>query len=189
MKVAWPLMSLPLMFRTCRFLIIAIASTPASVRRAVRKLPNPSPGRTRRLMRLWSCSTILFSPASLPSHCLSASIQKQLAPVLSDDDRRHAARPLSTMFSSARRGVTRRASHCRRGSFDRRHESGRLVHWLGQNRSRRDRREPAGCPEACRDAGSRQLSRSRRRLSQTYPEFWSEGGVRANSRAVPAVLA
>ena len=54
------LMSRPPMFRTCPFLIIAIASKPASVRRAVQKPPKPSPGRTRRLMRRWSCSTMLF---------------------------------------------------------------------------------------------------------------------------------
>jgi hypothetical protein len=35
---------------------IASASTPARVRRAVRKLPKPSIGRTRRLMRRWSRS-------------------------------------------------------------------------------------------------------------------------------------
>jgi LysR substrate binding domain len=32
----------------------------ANVCRAVRKLPKPSPGRTRRLIRRWSCSTMLF---------------------------------------------------------------------------------------------------------------------------------
>src|SRR5580700_5708160 len=31
-----------------------------TVRRAVWKLPKPSPGRTRRLIRRWSCSTMLL---------------------------------------------------------------------------------------------------------------------------------
>jgi hypothetical protein len=35
---------------------MAIASTPASVRRAVTKLPKPSIGRVMRLTRRWSCS-------------------------------------------------------------------------------------------------------------------------------------
>src|SRR4051795_11655729 len=48
------------MFRTCPFLIIAIPSWPANVRCAVGRLPKPSPGRTRRLMRRWSCSTMLL---------------------------------------------------------------------------------------------------------------------------------
>ena len=51
MKAACALMSLPSIFRTCPFLIIAIASKPASVRRAVQKLPKPSPGPVRRLIR------------------------------------------------------------------------------------------------------------------------------------------
>jgi hypothetical protein len=38
-KAARALMSLPPIFRTCPFLIIAIASKPASVRRAVQRLP------------------------------------------------------------------------------------------------------------------------------------------------------
>ena len=42
--------------RTCPLASIAIASTPANVRRAVRKLPKPSMGRVRRLTRRWSCS-------------------------------------------------------------------------------------------------------------------------------------
>ncbi len=45
---------------------IAIASTPASVRRAVRKLSKPSLGRVRRLIRRWSCSTRLVQPAPTP---------------------------------------------------------------------------------------------------------------------------
>ena len=45
-------MARPPMVRTCPFLIIAIASKPASVRRVVPALSKPSPGRTRRLMRL-----------------------------------------------------------------------------------------------------------------------------------------
>src|SRR3954451_1031009 len=60
MNAAWALMSLPPMFRTCPFLIIAIASYPASVRRAVQKLPKPRPGSINRFMRRWSCSTMLF---------------------------------------------------------------------------------------------------------------------------------
>jgi hypothetical protein len=36
----------------CPFLIIAIASKPANVRRAVRNPPNPSPGLISRLIRL-----------------------------------------------------------------------------------------------------------------------------------------
>ena len=53
-------MSLPAILRTCPFLIIAIASYPASVRRAVQKLPKPSPGRVSRFTFRWSCSTMLF---------------------------------------------------------------------------------------------------------------------------------
>ena len=60
MKAACALMSLPPIFRTCPFLIIAIASKPASVRRAVQKLPKPSPGPVRRLIPRWSCSKMLF---------------------------------------------------------------------------------------------------------------------------------
>jgi len=60
MKAACALMSLPSFFRTCPFLIIAIASKPASVRRAVQKLPKPSPGPVRRLIPRWSRSTMLF---------------------------------------------------------------------------------------------------------------------------------
>ena len=51
-------MSRPSRFRIWPFRIIAKASKPAKVLRAVRKQPKPSPGRTRRLMRRWSCSTI-----------------------------------------------------------------------------------------------------------------------------------
>jgi len=39
------------MFRTCPFLIIAIAAKPASVRRAVQNPPKLSPGRASRLIR------------------------------------------------------------------------------------------------------------------------------------------
>src|SRR5580704_7950311 len=53
-------MSFPPMFRICPFLIIAIASMPVRVRRAVQKPPKPSPGRINRLIRRWSCSTMLF---------------------------------------------------------------------------------------------------------------------------------
>src|ERR1700677_617108 len=60
MTTAWPRISWPSIFRSCPFLIIAIASKPAKVRRAVWKLPKPSPGRTRRLIRRWSCSTMLL---------------------------------------------------------------------------------------------------------------------------------
>jgi hypothetical protein len=45
---------------TCPFLIIAIASWPTSVRRAVQKPPKPSPEWIRRLIPWWSCSTMLF---------------------------------------------------------------------------------------------------------------------------------
>ena len=44
-------MSFPLIRVTCPFLIIAIASNPATVRRAVWKLPKPNPGLVNRLMR------------------------------------------------------------------------------------------------------------------------------------------
>jgi hypothetical protein len=54
------LMSRPSRFRIWPFRIIAKASKPAKVLRAVRKQPKPSPGRTRRLMRRWSCSTTLL---------------------------------------------------------------------------------------------------------------------------------
>jgi hypothetical protein len=53
-------MSLPRMFRIYPFLIIAMASMPANVRRAVQKLPTPGPGRIRRFTRRWSCSTTLL---------------------------------------------------------------------------------------------------------------------------------
>jgi hypothetical protein len=49
MKVAWPLMSLPLMFRTCRFLIIAIASTPAGVSSSRSEAAEPEPGTNQAL--------------------------------------------------------------------------------------------------------------------------------------------
>src|SRR4051812_7691732 len=48
MNFCWTLMSLPPMLRTCPILIIAIASYCAGVRRAVRKLPKPSPGKISR---------------------------------------------------------------------------------------------------------------------------------------------
>jgi hypothetical protein len=67
MNVAWALVSLPLMFRTCPFLIIAIASYPASVRRAVQKLPKPRPERVGRLKFRWSRSTILFRYFACPA--------------------------------------------------------------------------------------------------------------------------
>ena len=51
MKIACPRISRPPIFRICPFRIIAIASKPANVLRAVRNPPKPSPGRTRRLMR------------------------------------------------------------------------------------------------------------------------------------------
>ena len=60
MEIAWALMSPPSMFRTCPFLIIAIASKPANVRRGLQELPKPSPGRVRRLIPRWSCSTMSF---------------------------------------------------------------------------------------------------------------------------------
>jgi Transposase DDE domain group 1 len=60
-KARWAEMSLAGTARTCPLLSIAIASTPAKVRRAVQKLPKPSIGRVRRLTRRWSCSTRLFS--------------------------------------------------------------------------------------------------------------------------------
>jgi branched-chain amino acid transport system substrate-binding protein len=47
--------------RTCPLVSIAMASTPASVRRAVQKPWKPSMGRVRRLTRRWSCSTRLSS--------------------------------------------------------------------------------------------------------------------------------
>jgi hypothetical protein len=51
-------MSFPSMFRMCPFPIVAIASKPASVRRAVRKPPKPSPSRVRRFIRRRSCSAM-----------------------------------------------------------------------------------------------------------------------------------
>jgi hypothetical protein len=51
MKIACPRISRPPNFRICPFRIIAIASKPANVLRAVRNPPKPSPGRTRRFMR------------------------------------------------------------------------------------------------------------------------------------------
>jgi hypothetical protein len=51
-------MSFPPMFRMCPFPIVAIASKPASVRRAVRKSPKPSPSRVRCFIRRRSCSTL-----------------------------------------------------------------------------------------------------------------------------------
>ena len=66
MNLAWAWTSLPPMFRTCRFLIIAIAWSPASVRRAVQKLPKPSPGQVSRFTLRWSCSIIaLFDDVSI----------------------------------------------------------------------------------------------------------------------------
>jgi putative transposase len=50
MKIACPRISRPPIFRICPFRIIAIASKPANVLRAVRNPPKRSPGRTRRLM-------------------------------------------------------------------------------------------------------------------------------------------
>jgi Uncharacterized protein conserved in bacteria (DUF2252) len=60
MNLAWALMSLPPMFRTCPFLIIAIASYPASDSRAVQKPPKPSRGQVSRFTFRWSCSTMVF---------------------------------------------------------------------------------------------------------------------------------
>jgi hypothetical protein len=60
MKASLAVMSVPLIFRTCLFLFIAIASEAASVRRAVGKLPMPSPGPVKRSIHWWSCSENLF---------------------------------------------------------------------------------------------------------------------------------
>ena len=48
MKIVCPRISRPPIFQICPFRIIAIASKPANVLRAVRNPPRPSPGRTRR---------------------------------------------------------------------------------------------------------------------------------------------
>ncbi len=48
MNSAWALMSLPPVFRTSPFLIIALASWPASARQASQKPPKPGPGRVDR---------------------------------------------------------------------------------------------------------------------------------------------
>ena len=60
MELAWTRMFRPPVSRTCAFLFMAIASRPASVRRAIWKLPKPGPGLTRRFTRRWSCSTMLL---------------------------------------------------------------------------------------------------------------------------------
>jgi len=54
MNVAWTAMSPLPMFRTCPFLINAIASQPATVRRVVQKPPKPTPGRVSRFTFRWS---------------------------------------------------------------------------------------------------------------------------------------
>jgi hypothetical protein len=60
-RAACALMSLPSIFRTCLFLIIAMASRAASVRRAVKKLPKPSPGPVRRLIPRWGIVALTLS--------------------------------------------------------------------------------------------------------------------------------
>lgn len=74
MKAAWALMSLPPIFRTCPFLIIAIASKPAGARRAVQKPPKPSPGRIRRLIRRWTTRPFRFPSPRAHSADLSLCV-------------------------------------------------------------------------------------------------------------------
>src|SRR5882757_954399 len=66
MKIACPRISRPPIFRICPFRIIAIASKPANVLRAVRNPPKPSPGRTRRLMRRWILLDNIIQILALP---------------------------------------------------------------------------------------------------------------------------
>jgi Domain of unknown function (DUF4105) len=74
-KARWAEMSLAGAARTCPLASIAIASTPARVRRAVTKRLKPSMGRVRRLIRRWSCSTRLLSQR--PRRC---RVKRQSSP-------------------------------------------------------------------------------------------------------------